>query len=219
MEYSYWNSTVGKQILVDLDSKRVVLTRADIANIPSQDRYMDIYLFLIKHGYAEPTDNCQLMARCYWYYVDKSSYAPAQWADFPLRKELRDTLILHSGKAFFKFLKSLAKLCKGRQRFVDFAIREIPTLLDTAAAKELSWWSHSSLDELRIHYEKELGAEHSMTRCLVQRWLLDLKELYQTEKQIQKWKMDHCKEQIMMNRWHPDRVEKLLRLGYEVEDM
>ena len=27
------------------------------------------------------------------------------------------------------------------------------------------------------------------------------------------------KEELMMNRWHPTRVEKLILLGYDVEDM
>ena len=27
------------------------------------------------------------------------------------------------------------------------------------------------------------------------------------------------KEELMMNRWHPSRVEKLLKMGYEIEDM
>jgi hypothetical protein len=28
-----------------------------------------------------------------------------------------------------------------------------------------------------------------------------------------------CKEQIMMKAWHPSRVEKLLEMGYDIEDM
>jgi Leucine-rich repeat (LRR) protein len=28
-----------------------------------------------------------------------------------------------------------------------------------------------------------------------------------------------CKEQIMMKAWHPSRVEKLIEMGYDIEDM
>ena len=219
LQYAYWNQTVGVKMLSDLESNRVTLTRADIAQIPSRDRYLDIYLFLVKHGYAKPTYNCDLLARAYWYYVDKCSSAPAQWPDFPLKKELRDILILYSGSSLFRYLKSLAKLCKGRPRFTVFAMQDVPAHLDSNAAKELSWWSHQDLDELRKHYEKVLGVDHPLTKCLVQRWLLDIKELYITEKAIQKLKMDLCKEQLMMDRWHPSRLEKYLEMGYDIDQL
>jgi hypothetical protein len=218
--YSYWTPSIGKKLLKDLESKRIVLTKGDIASIPSRDRNLDIYLFLIQYGYAQPSDNCELLARSLWYYIEKSSITPHPPLTFPLKAEIRDTLILDSGRSLFRFLKSLAKLCKSRMRFVTFAAEEIPRFLDSAAAKELSWWTHQELDELRVHYEKELGAEHPLTRCLVQRWLLDLKELYQTEKAIQKIKMDQCKEEIMMNRWHPDRIMKMYEeYGIEIDDL
>ena len=219
LAYTHWGTTAGEKILADLRSKRVILTRADIANIPSRDRYLDIYLFLLKHGYIKPTYNCELLARAYWYYVDKCSSAPAQWPDFPLRKELRETLILYSGSSFFRYLKTLAKLCNGRPRYTAFAIQDVPTHLDSSAVKELSWWSHQELDELRQCYEKILGVDHPLTKCLVQRWLLDIKELYLTEKAIQKIKMDQCKEELMMNRWHPSRLEKYLNMGYEIDQL
>jgi hypothetical protein len=34
--------------------------------------------------------------------------------------------------------------------------------------------------------------------------------------------MERCaiyKEEIMMRAWHPSRVEKLLEMGYDIEDM
>ena len=68
-------------------------------------------------------------------------------------------------------------------------------------------------------YEVELGEGHPLTRALVGRWLLDLKELYVAEKAIQKIKMDACKEELMMNRWHPRRVSWCLKQGLDIEDM
>jgi hypothetical protein len=219
VHYTHWNQTVGVKMLSDMESKRIILTPADIANIPPRDRYLDIYLFLVKHGYAKEEDNIDLLARAYWYYIEKSISVSVQWPNFPLQKEIRDILILNSGKTFFRFLMSLAKLSKSRQKFVTFAVQEVPKYLDSPAAKELSWWCHKDLDALRLQYEKELSVDHTMTKCLVQRWLLDLKELYITEKFIQKLKMDHCKEELMMNRWHPSRLEKYLNMGYEIDQL
>ena len=75
------------------------------------------------------------------------------------------------------------------------------------------------MDVLRSFYIEKLTDDHPLTKMLVQRWLPDLKELYQAEKAIQKIKMDQCKEELMMNRWHPNRVEKHLLMGLDVEDM
>ena len=219
LQYTHWNQTLGVKMLRDLESKRVLLMSADIAKIPSRDRYLDIYLFLVKHGYAKPKDNCALLARCYFYYVDKCALVSDNWPNFPLKKEIHDILIANSGLEFFVFLNSLTKICKGRPRLTAFVTQEIPKYLDTPAAKELSWWSHQDLDQLRQEYEKELGIDHPLTKCLVQRWLLDLKELYTTEKAIQKIKMDHCKEELMMERWHPDRLKKYLDMGYEIHQL
>jgi hypothetical protein len=215
-QYTQWHKSMGETMLRDLESKRVTLTPADIAQIPSRDRYLDVYLLLVKHGYAKIDDNIHLLVRSYWYYIEKSDI---NYPDLSLRPEIRHTLILESGKSFFRFLVSLPKLSKSRQKFVTFAVQEIPTYMESSAAKELSWWCHKDLDELRIQYEKELSVDHPMTKCLTQRWLLDLKELYVTEKAIQKLKMDHCKEELMMNRWHPSRLEKYLNMGYEIDQL
>ena len=215
--YSWWHKDLGIQILTDLKSKRIVLTKTDISKIPSRDRYIDIYVFLIKHGYADASDNSKLLARSYLYYIQGSSQNRESFDFLP---EICSILILQSGRSLFRFLKTLSVICKKYNHFTPFAIEEIPRYLDSEAAKELSWWSHKELDELRIHYEKELSVEHPLTRCLVLRWLLDLKELYRTEKAIQKIKMDQCKEELMMNRWHPDRLWKYYEMfGIEVDDM
>jgi hypothetical protein len=43
-----------------------------------------------------------------------------------------------------------------------------------------------------------------------------------THRQSKKRCVERCakyKEQIMMKAWHPSRVEKLLEMGYDIEDM
>lgn len=48
--------------------------------------------------------------------------------------------------------------------------------------------------------------------------LLDKKEGEASKKRSQE-RCQQVKEEIMMKAWHPRRVEKLLQLGYDIEDM
>ena len=48
------------------------------------------------------------------------------------------------------------------------------------------------------------------------------KQIAMLEKESKERCMKRCtlyKEQIMMKVWHPSRVQKLLEMGYEIEDM
>lgn len=137
----------------------------------------------------------------------------------PVVDEIEKTLILANHTTLIPFLLVMPHIVKKRPSYTDSVVRYIPTLLDSDAAKEISWLPHQALDRIRVDYVKELGEDHILTRCLVQRWLLDIKELYQTEKAIQKIKMDQCKEELMMNRWHPSRIERWLDMGIEPDDM
>ena len=133
---------------------------------------------------------------------------------------IKTSVIEFSDKTFREFLMFAAIFGRGSEQKTQFLIDVIPSLLDGRGAKELSWWSRDALDAIRIYYEKVLGADHALTRCLVSRWLLDLKELYGTEKAIQKIQMDQCKEELMMNRWHPDRLTKYYEeYGIDSDDM
>lgn len=132
---------------------------------------------------------------------------------------IQKVFLTSSGAQLHNFLLTVPFIAKKSESLSGFLSVSIPKLLDTEAAKELSWWSRADLDVIRIAFEKELGILHPLTQCLVQRWLLDLKELYVTEKAIQKIKMDHCKEELMMNRWHPSRVWWYLERGLDIDDM
>jgi hypothetical protein len=217
----------GKQIVKDLKEKVVVLTREDIQKIPVKEAYVDIYLLLLEHGFAHQGDHPRIEFVAYWFYVSilynypflRNPRQEVQSTLGDLKVLLEKHLILSSGKALYKFLEFMGGTAKGRVRLIPLLHTYIPSLLDSDAAKEMSWMSFDELDELRILYERELGKDHVLTKCLVQRWLLDIKELYQTEKAIQKMKMDHCKEELMMNRWHPDRLWKYLEMGYDIEQL
>lgn len=217
-----WSSRYEKRIEDDLRNGVIRLTKEDILMIPPFGRYADIFLVLIRTGVADPLSHPKLLEACFRYYCTTKMIQDQIRPDYGnsrILQEIETVLLASSGMLFNAFLMTLPKLAKKSQTLADYLIRHVPGLLDTDAAKELSWWSHKDLDTIRLVYEAELGDEHSCTRCLVQRWLPDLKELYRAEKAIQKMKMDHCKEQLMMNRWHPDRVLWHLERGIEIEDM
>jgi hypothetical protein len=217
----YWSTPSGPRILSDIQSGRIVLTKEDLQLIPALDRYLDIYVFFVIHNVMNATDNLTLLTRCVSYFTNLMIQHEAHYGkDYPNRLTglIAENIILGSGELFYHFLMEVTKLAKNPRR-VHFLLQFIPTLLDSAAAKELSWWPRDHLDMIRKEYEKVLGTDHPLTKCLVQRWLLDLKELYITEKNIQAIKMDHCKEELMMERWHPSRLEKYLAMGYEINQL
>ena len=217
-----WPCPSKARILEDLCSGQISLTKEDIQRIPLRDRYIDIFVLLCHHDFVNPADHLVHVAMCYEYFCKTKTLADRSRGAInagPVAKEIERTLILSNYKTLIAFLVSTASIVRDRPGYTDSVLCYIPTLLDSDAAKEMSWFSRDVLDTLRIHYEKILGTDHPMTKCLVQRWLMDIKELYQTEKAIQKIKMDQCKEELMMNRWHPDRIEKYLLAGFDDDDI
>ncbi len=207
------------RILRDLKNGSILLTKEDIQKIPVKFAYVDIYALLLQQGFAKYGDHPSLEWHALWLHTNILYNFPDNQHIYSHKDMVESTFILSSGQAFYRFLSFVAGTAKGRAKYGRKIWELIPTLLDTDAAKEMSWMSYDELDKLRLTYEKELGVDHTLTKCLVQRWLLDIKELYQTEKAIQKVKMDCCKEELMMNRWHPNRVERLLLAGIDPEDM
>lgn len=216
--YTSYKPWVSIPILRSLLNQEIVLTKEDIARIPAEPVYLDIFVLLIEWGFAKPSDNPSLTVQGFRYFLEARSAGvnPVRGVFF---QTLTRTLLLSSGAQLGWFFLALPNLIQETPAYEEVALREMPLLLDTNAAKELCWWSKEALDGFRKLYELELGAEHPLTRALVGRWLLDLKELYVTEKQIQKIKMDACKEELMMNRWHPRRVSWCLKQGLDIEDM
>lgn len=206
-------------ILHALQSGRIVLTAEDIRRLPPQSRYADIYLLLIEHHIVQPGVHPHLEKAIMGYYYFLLRHFPHHDLEPAIRLAIQNYLILYSGKTFYNFLYSLSSPMDDHENLHRRITEQITTFLDSDAAKEFSWYPHSDLDGLRIEYEKHLGKDHAFTKCLVQRWLPDIKELYVTEKAIQKIKMDQCKEEIMMVCWHPSRIEKYLSMGIEPADM
>jgi hypothetical protein len=218
--YSFSTADEREAICQPIQTGEIRLTKDNVRKIPAAESYIDVYVLLVSLGVVEPLDHPSLFNKCGTYY-----FRTLHQDISPIPKtclEIEATLLAPSGRMLCQYLKAIPKVVLLRRANPTYYLlftRIVPRLLDSEAAKELSWESRDRLDRIRLLYEEELGAEHPLTRTLVQRWLPDLKELYVTEKAIQKMKMDQCKEELMMNRWHPDRVWKYLEMGLEIDDM
>lgn len=217
--FTAFNRKHEERMLSDLKSGRIPLTKEDILKIPAQQRYVDIYLLMMDHGFVKRGTHVSLEFTALWLYMDILKNFPGADNVRELRQLIEKTMILSSGQALYDFILWISYPVLNRTRLTQQIMLYIPTLLDSDAAKELSWVPRDHLDKLRVEFEKVPGKEHPVTRCLVERWLPDLKELYQAEKAIQKMKMDHCKEELMMDRWHPDRLQKYLEMGYDIDQL
>lgn len=222
-----------EKILSDLRSGVICLTPQDIRKIPVTEGYVDVYLLLLENKFAKHGDHPKLERMGLWLYqVIMCNFPFDDRDDFQrnkltiLKRKLETHLITQSGKSLYDFFFFIGAAAVGRRRFQRQLLNYVPTLLDTDAAKELSWYSHDELDKIRKEWEECVKVpqgmsklEHPLMRPLVERWLPDLKELYQTEKAIQKVKMDQCKEELMMDRWHPDRLQKYLDMGFDIDQL
>ena len=222
-----------EKILADLKSGLITLTKEDICKIPATEGYVDIYILLLEHNFAHYGDHPKLERMGLWLYQllmvnfpfdDRPEFQASKL--MILKRKIEDYLITSSGKSLYDFFMFIGMAMVGRRKLQKQMVEYIPTLLDTNAAKELSWYSHDILDGIRREWEESCKFKNGappmpnpVIRCLVERWLPDIKELYVTEKLIQKIKMDQCKEELMMNRWHPDRVGKFLEMGIDPDDM
>lgn len=220
------------KILADLQSGLIVLTKEDILKIPASEAYVDIYLLLLENNFAQYGDHPRLERKGLWLYQvimcnfpfdDRPEFQRSKLSI--LKQKIETYLITYSGKSLYNFFLFIGMATVGREKLQRLMRDYIPTLLDTDAAKELSWYSFEALDSIREEWEECRKVKEGspmpnlLLRCLTERWLPDLKELYRTEKQIQKIKIDQCKEELMMDRWHPDRVSKFLEMGIDPEDM
>lgn len=221
-----------EKILADLQNEVVVLTKKDISKIPATEGYVDIYLLLLENNFARYGDHPALERMGLWLYQLIMYHFPYDNRDefqrsrlMTLKKKIETHLITHSGKSLYDFFMFIGMAVLGRGKLAKQMLEFVPTLLDTQAAKELCWYSHDDLDSIRKEWEecvkvpKGPPMRHPLLRCLVERWLPDLKELYQTEKAIQKLKMDQCKEELMMDRWHPTRLQKYLDMGFDLDQL
>ena len=217
------NKTLKTRILTPLLSGDIKLTAKDLAAIPPRDRFIDIFVLLLENGFADEKNNTKLMVRIFMYYVRYHL----------IREDLRairsnalnalitiiERLIKTRARTLASFVYTLPDVLTNLPDYYNTEAIFCPMLLelmDSDAAKELCWYPKTG--EIIKRYEKtDIGKGY--LSFLQGRWLPDLRELYQTEKQIQKAKMDYVKEELMMNRWHPDRLWHYINMGLDPDDM
>lgn len=224
-----WSKHLGPQMLRDLQNGWVTLRSASVGRIPATNLYIDIYTLLCSHGYIQAAWNTGLYNHTIGYILQRlfmMAEVPNPNLAEEDRKALRpyvDTFLSQSSGYHFLLqqLPSIVQIpllqdCVQQHPYV------IPEWLDTfkesELGKELSWSATELCPRLAKMYEP-LPPDNSLRNHMLQRFLPDLCELYEAEKQTQKWKMDHIKEELMATTWHPDRVKKLLEGGLDPDDM
>jgi hypothetical protein len=181
----------------------------DLKALHNDERYIDIYVILCDYLHCDYTVNLELYLATTLILLRTIEFANPNYL-FGL---LVDRLILRSSKVLERFLYIVAILAKHdnsmptRPQFHQFMM----SLLETDVAKEFSWNYDGQVVYLQELHKIEVSRIYK--DFIEQRWLPDLKELYKSEKQIQKAKMSHCKEELMMICWHPDRVAHWLETG------
>jgi hypothetical protein len=213
--YSYDESKKDR-ILGDLRDKIIVLTQEDILKIPGRRWYIDIYLLLMEHGYIGLKENShpELYPKAliylseFWFLTNNTLMLPFS----ALATKIKEVLIVKDSDHLLCFLYLLQGLMKGNNFQGDLLLQRIisigaflSSLIETDAARELSWKPFR--DTLLAGYKETLGEEHLLTSYMKAVYLPEFKDLYLSEKQMQKARMDTYKEDLMIYCWHPDRFE------------
>lgn len=204
------------RIVGDLRDKIIVLTEEDILKIPNRRWYLDIYLLLMQHGFAglERNMHPNLYTKAleylseFWFLTDRSMMMPFS----PLATKIKEVLVANNQDHLLFFLQMLPGLMKYSsfqggllpQRIVSIGAF-LSDLLETEAGKELCWQPFR--DSLLGHYKKLLGESHLLTSYMKDVYLPEFKQLYLSEKEMQKARTDTFKEELMAYCWHPDRFQ------------
>jgi hypothetical protein len=201
-------------------------TPALIQSIPSISSYLDVYVLLLELGAIQYDWNEALYHEAIKYVLVlcrlQSPNEKGQLYHTPTSKNICTQLLLKDSQTFYRFLLEIPKcIVELQEDFFPYHHLSIwlTYLLTTDVVRELCWMPKNG--EIVRHYATILGSQHPLTKYMDQRWLPELVELYRTEKQIQRAIMDHCKEELMMVVWHPERLMKRLDAasqlaGYEI---
>ena len=211
--FNYHESNKDR-ILGDLRDKVVVLTKEDIAKIPNNRWYIDIYLLLLEHRHIQIDYNVGLYKKAiqylsdFWFLNNNEMMLPFSF----LAKKIHEILITSSSQnllTFYRTLPSIMNMVSFQepvllQRIISLS-KYLSILEETQAARELSWvpFRTSLLEE----YTTKLGKAHHLTTYFRDIYMPFFQELYKIEKQTQKAIMDTCKEELIAYTWHPDRFE------------
>lgn len=220
-------------ILEPLRSGEIKLTEEDIARIPVAERYIDVFLLLVENEFADWRENKKLANRVLIYYI----HLQILEYEYGFRRGLRrlanaltgsgvssirviERLLQKDWEVLVNFMYKLPRLLQ--QKFSDYQNTEevflpiLTQLSECEAQREASWYTKSG--SLLDHYNKyEVGK--AFLPFLKDVFYPKLDQLLKEEKKVKYARSNIFKEELMMNRWHPDRIWKHLEMGIDVDDM
>lgn len=200
------------RILTPIGLGLVKINENDLRKMPITERLVDLYIVLCEYLHLELDVNMTYKMHCFRIFLRIIEFYNHRRPNY-LESVFSEHLVLKSVRHFKTFLKVIAEFSKNphsmtnRPHFFEYMM----SIMETDTVKEFSW-NHEAQHEFKksIH---ELKCLPSFIEFIESRWLPDIQELYRAEKQIQKLKISHIKEQLMMVCWHPIRVEKWLTTG------
>jgi hypothetical protein len=218
--FSYRSHFTGN--LKDLKSGKIVLTQEEIASIPNESKYVDIYCYLCSQGYAKPSWNPSLRDRSIRYFcktlimmigiptINSNCIIDAKFITnvLPFLENEREIWGINS--LLYKHISSWLIEFLGHEtamlRFFDYF-----TILDQAMDE---CWSNMD-DLLGLYYNLLKNPKTNTIDNQVYKYFYTHLEGYilpllktnrQTLQKKYEMKMKRIKEDLDERSWHPDRV-------------
>lgn len=181
---------------------------------------IDIYIVLAKHDFIEIDVSPDMYHLCAEYPLRMMTYfamtpnlvVPRD--SIPLLICIEDTLVLKDGRTMSRFIEHLISY-----RNSLFYLRRpsifkyLLCLLRTPAGAEYIWsknmisrpWGSQHTTDFEVFMDKE--------------FLVAIESELSTQKRYRRLRSEIFKEELMQNRWHPDRVQHYFDLGLDIDDM
>jgi hypothetical protein len=199
------------------------LTKKDFdesSGFTPSDALIDIYIVLVKHGFIEIDVSPTMYHLC-------AVYPLQMWNLFamtpnliiprhtqPLLVCIEETLICKDGRTMSRFMEHLIS----RRNSLVYLRRHcifkyLLCLLRTPAGAEYIWskdtisrpWGSHQATDFEVFMDKE--------------FLVAIESELSTQKRYRRLRSEIFKEELMQNRWHPDRVQHYFDLGLDIDDM
>jgi hypothetical protein len=219
-DYRHYGEMRAEHVVAPLRAGLFTVSKEDFKGM-NWDSLIDIYILLLRDGFCMPEDNLQMFMRLVHFYLNiRSLHAESHYLWIPTFEVLFNTSVALYEKSLDVIISMSSTKAPPNTR--AYALHpETQVLLrdaiDTDIGSEWSWTSPKQRYE--GYFSKEPMPAPEMIDFMRTTFFPRVKEIYIEEKEVQKMRMDHCKEQLMMVCWHPDRVMKYLEMGYEPDDM
>lgn len=220
--YNHRSEKAAEHVLAPLRAELFSISRQDL-NMLNYRRLagLDIYLILLREGIAQPEDNPALFTRVILFHLQLASLFAYTHNLFPLNQEVLFNTSQHLLEATLGVILSLSATSTPEVHRV-YALHPrtqvvLRDALNTEVAEEWSWTNPMErLEKMMIEDPKPATELVDFMRTT---FFPRLRAMYKEQKEIQKARTDYFKEELMMNRWHPDRLMKYLEMGIDIEDI